>query len=562
MTAPTNAPLSGARPPLPEAGSGVPGPPPSAPTSATATAPPTFVKPGTPPPPGGFTTPTGGGSVPPGGPDFVKPVIYDGPPAPKAFALAALGLALFTGLFLAEKPAGVGVAMLSLGIVAACWTLIETERRGPFVILTLAGAAALGVVPAFRDSEWVTTLSLLGALTLTSIAVASARTWRETFVGMFGWAVQLFPAPLVFFGQGIKRASSRRWSLAGPVARGITLAAFLVFVFGALFSAADEQFAEVVRDLTDWDLDFASIVVRSCLFAVVLAMAGALWLVSATRKDRPAKEASTKLGRTEWTIALAAVVVLFAGFVALQLPEFFGGDNVVQLTAGLTYAENARTGFVQLTLAAMLTLLVVAGAVRYGPAGDLTVRLLSGALCLLTVVVLVSALHRLGLYTGAYGQTRTRFTLYALMLWLGAVLLLVVVAGGAQRTGWLPRTLVLISAVFALGTVVMNPDARVAERNVERFAETGQVDPRYLATLSADALPELKALPTPMEECVASEIAGRTLNLDSVGTPQGDPLVGLNLGRARGRDAIEGVQLWQESSAPCAGLTEHPRRPS
>ena len=545
MTAPTNTPPSGVRPPLPASATG--------PTPPQPPAPPTFVKPGTPPPPGGFTT--AGGTTPPGGPTFVKPTIYDGPPAPKAFALAALGLALFAGLLLAEKPAGIGLALLALGLVAACWTLIDDDRRGPFVISSLLAAAALGVVPAFRDSEWVTTLSLLGALTLASIAVASARTWRETFAGMFGWLVQLFPAPMVFFGQGIKRASSKRWSLAGPVARGVTMAAFLVFVFGALFSAADEQFAEVVRDLTDWDLDLGSIVFRICLFAIVLALAGALWLVSATRKDRPAKEASTQLGRTEWTIALGSVVVLFAGFVALQLPEFFGGDNVVQLTRGLTYAENARAGFVQLTFAAMLTLAVVAGAVRYGPAGDLAVRLLSGALCLLTVVVLVSALHRLGLYTGAYGQTRTRFSLTALMYWLGAVLLLVVIAGGLRQTSWLPRTLVLVSAVFAIGTVVMNPDARVAERNVERYAATGDVDPYYLATLSADALPELRALPSPTEECVASQIADRTLGADAFGKPAGDPIVGLNLGRARGRQAIEGVQLQQYSSPKCWRVT-------
>lgn len=533
MTAPTFTPPSGVQPP--HAASGQPSP---AGAGAASQVPPTFVKPGTPPPPGGFTP------APPAGPVFERPAKYDGPPAPRAFALAALGLALFTGLLLAEQPAGLGLAFLSLGIVAACWTLVSEERRGPFVMAALGGAAVLGVVPAFRDSEWVTSLSLLGAVTLTSVAVASAKSWRELFASMFGWFVKLFPAPAVFFGQSVGRAASRRFSLAGPVARGTMMGAFLVFVFGALFSAADDEFAELVRTLFDWNLDVQSIVVRTLLFGVVLALAGALWLVSATRKDRPAREASTRLGRLEWTIALGAAVVVFAAFLAVQLPAFFGGDDVVQLTDGLTYAGNARTGFVQLTVAAILTLAVVASAVRYGPGDgeDLAVRLLCGALCLLTVVVLASALHRLGLYTDAYGQTRTRFSLTSLMYWLGAVLLLVVVVGGLRRTGSLPRVLVLVSAVFAIGTVVANPDARVAEGNVERYAATGDIDPDYLTTLSADALPQLAPLPDALESCISSYIAMSTLGsatLEPSLDTGSDPLVGLNLGRARGREVVE-----------------------
>ncbi|MBJ7472865.1 MAG: DUF4173 domain-containing protein, partial [Solirubrobacteraceae bacterium] len=524
MTAPTFTPPSGVRPPLPASGPAAAG----APTGAGYGPPPTFVRPGGMPvgapvgtpvgtpgaPAGGPAGPPAGGTGPggpagPAGPAFVKPTLYDGPPAPRAFALAALGLALFTGLLLAEQPAGVGLAALCLGLIAAAWTL--TERRGPFVVGALVGAAALGVVPAFRDSEWVTTLSMLGSLTLTSIAVAGAKTWRETAIGVFAWVAKLIPAPVVFMADGIKRASSRRWSLAGPVARGVAMASLLVLVFGALFSAADADFAELVRTLFDWNLDVQSIVLRTLLFGLVLTIAGALWLVSATRKDRPAREASTRLGRTEWTIALGAAVTVFVGFVALQLPAFFGGDDVVQLTAGLTYAENARTGFLQLTVAAMLTLGVVAAAKHFGPSDDLAVRIMSGVLCLLTVVVLASALHRLGLYTDAYGETRTRFSLESLMLWLGAVLLLVVAAGGLGRTSRLPRAIVLVSAVFAVGTVAMNPDARVAERNADRFALTGTIDPDYLSTLSADALPSLERLPDPLEACIAQRIAVRTL---------------------------------------------------
>lgn len=522
---------------------GMPGPPtfvkPGAARAAAAAAVPapgtapggTTAPPVQPPPPAG---PPIGGQAPPAPPAFVKPSLYDGPPAPRRYGLAALALALFAGLAVAEQAAGLALALLCIGIAAAAWTL-PTERRGAFTTGTLVAAGVLGAVPFFRDSQWVTSLSLIGALTLASIAVAGTQTWRELAASMFGWVVKLFPAPAVFFGQGIKRASSRRWSQAGPVLRGLALATLLVLVFGALFSAADAEFEQLVHDLFDWDLDLESITVRLVIFGFVLALGGALWLVSATRKDRPAKEATTRLGRTEWTIALGSLVVLFGGFVLLQLPEFFGGDDIVQLTDGLTYADNARMGFVQLTVAAMLTLAVVMTAAHNGPSGDLFVRLLSGALCLLTVVVLVSALHRLGLYTDAYGATRTRFSLHKLMLWLGAVLLLVVVLGGLRRTAWLPRTIVVASALFAIGTVALNPDARVAERNVARYELTRDIDTRYLGTLSADAMGELGPLPAATRACVAGLIQDNAL-----GGPRGrDTVLSLNLSRAKARSLAD-----------------------
>ncbi|MEH3054468.1 MAG: DUF4173 domain-containing protein [Patulibacter minatonensis] len=533
MTAPTQNP----------APSGVDSPMPKPPAG-----PPVFVKRGAAPAGGqswGEVHQAPPGAAPPiGPPTFVDPKGYDGPPAPRRYALGALALSLFAGLVVAEQPGGIALAMLGVGLTAAAWVLVDEERRDLSSRAMLAAAGVLAAVPAFRDSEWVTSLSLLGALTLGSIAVASARTWRELGVGMVAWMLKLLPAPAIFFGQGVKRASSRRWTLAGPVARGLTLGALLVLVFGALFSAADDRFAQLVHDLFDWNLDLASVVGRALIFALTLALAGALWLVSVTRKDRPAQESTARLGRTEWLIALGSVAVVFAGFVALQLTTWFGGDEVVQLTEGLTYADNARQGFGQLTLAAILTLGVVAGARHAGPADDRWVRVLSGALCLMTLVVLASALHRLGLYVDAYGQSRTRFSMTSLMLWLGAVLLLVVALGGVRRTAWLPRAVALTSAVFAIGTVALNPDGRVAERNVQRYAETGRIDTDYLETLSADALPSLTGLPEPLASCVARHVQDETL-----GTGDRDPLPGLNVGRSRGRSALAALPPGQAQPA-------------
>ena len=92
---------------------------------------------------------------------------------------------------------------------------------------------------------------------------------------------------------------------------------------------------------------------------------------------------------------------------------------------------------------------------------------------MLCLVVLASALKRLGLYEQAYGYTRLRLLADANILWLGAVLALVLAALAAGRAGWLPRALVLVSALGALAFAVANPDGRIAARNVDRYLAGG-----------------------------------------------------------------------------------------
>ena len=79
------------------------------------------------------------------------------------------------------------------------------------------------------------------------------------------------------------------------------------------------------------------------------------------------------------------------------------------------------------------------------------VRAALGLLCALTLVVDASALSRLHLYSEVYGLTRLRVGVAATCLWLGAVLVLVLLAG--RRPGphrWLPHSVVLSAAVGLL----------------------------------------------------------------------------------------------------------------
>jgi len=103
-------------------------------------------------------------------------------------------------------------------------------------------------------------------------------------------------------------------------------------------------------------------------------------------------------------------------------------------------------------------------------------RVLLGLLCCLTLVVVASALYRLHVYEQAYGFTELRLLVSFFEGWLGLVVALVLVAGVRLRGQWLPRAALLTGAATLLALAAINPDAYIAQHNVDRFEQTGKAD--------------------------------------------------------------------------------------
>jgi hypothetical protein len=202
---------------------------------------------------------------------------------------------------------------------------------------------------------------------------------------------------------------------------------------------------------------------------------------------------------------------LFAAFVAVQLAVLFGGSRHVLETDGLTYADYARSGFWQLLLVTGLTLAVVAAAARWAPrearTDRLLIRMILGALATLTLVIVASALHRMNVYADTYGLTRLRLLVALCELWLGVVFLLVLIAGLRLRANWLARAIVGTGVLALLALAAANPDGLIADRNIARYDRTHTIDARYLANLSADAVPALDRLAADQRDCVLNPIS-------------------------------------------------------
>lgn len=155
--------------------------------------------------------------------------------------------------------------------------------------------------------------------------------------------------------------------------------------------------------------------------------------------------------------------------------------------------------------------------------------------------VVASALRRLDLYVDAFGLTRTRLLVVVVELALAVVLLLVAAAGVRWCCSWLPRALVQVAALAALGLAGVNPDAQILRHNTT--TDLGApVDIGYLKGLSADAVPAMDGLREPLRSCLLAAH-------DQVSSERG---ADWNLGRSRGAQVLaDRASVVSPEQVPC-----------
>jgi hypothetical protein len=77
------------------------------------------------------------------------------------------------------------------------------------------------------------------------------------------------------------------------------------------------------------------------------------------------------------------------------------------------------------------------------------------------------------------------------------------------RPAGLSRPMVAAGMIALLGLAVVDPERLIAEQNLARWAQSGQLDTYYLSRLSADAVPALVDLPAGERDCVLLAIESR-----------------------------------------------------
>lgn len=463
-----------------------------------------------------------------------------GPPSGLRTVVASALAGLVAGFALSFH--GPGIAWTLVAIACGTAALLTARRRREPWTLFCAGLALLLVLPmTLLAAAWVQVVCLLAATAVFLCGVTGARTLPGFLLTGISWplaslrGLPWFARSLRLAGTGSRIPALVRttaWSLLG------------LGVFGTIFATANPVFGSWVDVLVP-SLSFNEVVGRTFVACFVFAATlGAAYLaLNPSKVDVLVERRPTPLtNRFEWLVPVLVVDGVFLAFVAAQARALIGGEGYIQETTGLTYADFVHQGFGQLTLATALTGFVVwVAARRAGDTPEDRRWLLGslGLLCVLTLLVVASALRGMSVYQDAYGFTTLRLFVDVFEGWLGFVVLAIMVAGVARRGRWLPR-IALASGVLALiGLASINPDAWVAGRNLDRYEATGKLDVPYLMSLSADAAPVVAGRLDPdVARCVL-----RLLPLNGMSEETRDDPRAWNLGRVRARTVLDDVDV-------------------
>jgi hypothetical protein len=409
---------------------------------------------------------------------------------------------------------GLNVLLWAIAGTTALW-FVSRQRETPVSRETwwfVGGAGAFAVLLVLRDAEALAVFCLFAGLALlglaagrgalewarrahiVDVAAAAVRVGVLIALGPFGWSLgaarqAVEPAP----------TGGRVWlRYVLMFARGTAMALLPLFVLASLLAEADPMFERVLEQAL-----FVKIgpFLQHVAFTAVIA-----WLTSGflrafmvndddvmdrVRLPRPA------LAPSEIAVAVTLLNALFLVFLAVQVRYLFGGSSLVEVTAGLSYAEYARRGFFELVAATALVVPVLLVADWAASEDRKHGRRVLRAMSILTVVllagVLASAAYRMRLYQVAYGMTESRLYVSVFMVWLIGVLgaLSATVLRGRRR-GFAFAAIVDGLACIAV-LHILNPHALIARVNISRAASGAEVDGSYLRTLGADAVPALMA---------------------------------------------------------------------
>ncbi|MDQ3800164.1 MAG: DUF4173 domain-containing protein [Acidobacteriota bacterium] len=401
---------------------------------------------------------------------------------------AAVLLGILGDAFLRATPWGLNVFLFIGALVATMSALVLRRRKDLWSFQTASLHGALIFFAAmfvWRDAIQLKLLNTLAIFTILVVLTLPALKIKTQIAGLIQYIYAACAAGLnAAFGpfyllmedvewKTIPRAGWTKHLIA--VFRGLAIAAPILFVFGALFVAADAVFQGIVERTFQINAD---VLFSHFLLAGFVAWCSAGYLrgslmgfsyddydddkektqneiktqalsVTAEKTDDASQPAAPKeeeakkeeakkpqrqedwnwrdlnnsvlpesltLGAIETGIVLGLINLLFLSFVVVQIPYLFGGMDLVQSTPDFKLAEYARRGFGELVAVAALVLpilLLTHWLLRKDkPVNEKIYRVLAGIQIVLLFVIMISATQRLLLYAGNLGYGLTEARFY------------------------------------------------------------------------------------------------------------------------------------------------------
>jgi hypothetical protein len=303
-----------------------------------------------------------------------------------------------------------------------------------------------------------------------------------------------------------RNGDAKRFHTGVKIAVGLLLSLPIIMISVTLLSSADKLFEQSLQHIPSWfenenvgevlSRGFLILLATSYLFGLTWSLIRDADRLGQNNQEGPIlgpQPASFRLDPIITATLLTSINAVYLLFTVIQFVYLFGGGQGV-LPDGMTYAEYARRGFGEVVVVTVINFGVMLGVLQTTsidkPISKVVVRPLLMLLIANTAVLLISAYVRLNLYEAAYGYTYLRLFVHAFLLWMGAMLVLMLIKI-IRPAKHLLRTALILSVLAWVTLNYFNTDAVIANRNLERYVTSGQVDWNYLNSLSYDAVPAL-----------------------------------------------------------------------
>lgn len=248
----------------------------------------------------------------------------------------------------------------------------------------------------------------------------------------------LFHAPDAGQKEGQKKVSGK----AGSVFLGIVIVIPVLVIILPLLSSADAGFQSLMKELTgnlaDYISDHLLVILVRMIFAVPVSfylfglIFGGIYRRNTGRfQEQKLLETGKQLRKVPETAictALLIVCLVYCLFMVIQGNYLFSAF-IGRIPEGFTYSEYARRGFFELCQIGVWNLIFtwLAGTCsrtdrrEHKGLGFLTVLL-----SVLTLLLLVTAVSKMGMYISVYGLTVYRILTLMFMLWMGLVFVCII----------------------------------------------------------------------------------------------------------------------------------------
>jgi hypothetical protein len=287
------------------------------------------------------------------------------------------------------------------------------------------------------------------------------------------------------------------WKPVGQaIFRGLLISIPLLLIFTVLLTSAEfrNNIYASTSDWSDWKTIARYVITFIlCSWTAVAVLRGSVLnrgLIQSPRLNLP----TWKLGTIETMMILSAINLLL-------VVAFVTGDAFMGFSNQLTDAISVRQDVFYLVAIVLLVIgLLLMTQWLYKTANQNEAKMyqfLAALMILMTIILELAVMHRLHIYTDAYGWAETDFYLLIFLRWLIVIVIwFAITLLRGKRIYFIFGT--IVTTLFFIGILhSANPDARIAEVNLARLQTKQTYDMNVITSLSADAFPTLlEKLPT------------------------------------------------------------------